>query len=57
MEYYKQNGHTNVPPTHKHSPLGSWVNKQREEYKKIQNKAPSQLVKYRIDKLNEINFQ
>jgi hypothetical protein len=57
VEYYKQNGHTNVPPTHKHSPLGSWVNKQREEYKKIQNKAPSQLDRYRIDRLNEINFQ
>jgi hypothetical protein len=59
VEYYKLNGHTNVPPTYKHSPLGSWVNKQREEYKKLHNKkaTPSQLDKYRIDKLNEINFQ
>ena len=50
-------GHCNVPATYRHSPLGTWVGKQREEYKKLKDKKSSQLDKYRIDKLNEIGFQ
>jgi len=49
--------HCNVPATYRHSPLGTWVGKQREEFKKLKEKKSSQLDKYRIDKLNEINFQ
>ncbi|KAL7541416.1 hypothetical protein ACHAWF_006928 [Thalassiosira exigua] len=57
LEYIKQNGHCNVPATYRHSPLGTWVGKQREEYKKLKDKRSSQLDKYRIDKLNEVKFQ
>jgi len=57
LEFVKQNGHCNVPATYRHSPLGTWVGKQREEYKKMKDKKSSQLDKYRIDKLNEVSFQ
>ena len=50
-------GHCNVPATYRHSPLGTWVGKQREEYKKLKDKKSSQLDNYRIDKLNDIGFQ
>jgi hypothetical protein len=55
--YHCYSGHCNVPATFRHSTLGSWVGKQREEYKKLKDKKSSQLDKYRIDKLNEIGFQ
>jgi len=57
LEYKKQNGDCNVPATYRHSPLGTWVSKQREEMKKLKDKKSSQLDMYRINKLNEINFQ
>ena len=57
LEYIKLHGHCNVPATYRHSPLGTWVGKQREEYKKFTNKRSSQLSKYRIDKLEEVGFQ
>jgi len=57
LEYIKVHGHCNVPATYRHSPLGTWVGKQREEYKKLKDKKSSQLDKYRIDKLNEVEFQ
>lgn len=50
-------GHSNVPATYRHSPLGTWVGKQREEYKKLKAKKASQLDQSRIDRLNEIGFQ
>ena len=50
-------GHCNVPATYRHSPLGTWVGKQREEYKKLKDKKSSQLDKYRVDKLTKIKFQ
>ncbi|KAL3817535.1 hypothetical protein ACHAXA_003708 [Cyclostephanos tholiformis] len=56
-EYQRQNGHCNVPATYRHSPLGTWVGKQREEYKKLMAKKSSQLDEARINKLNEIGFQ
>lgn len=54
---YCRSGHCNVPATFRHSPLGTWVGKQREEYRKLKDKKSSQLDKYRIDKLNEVGFQ
>mmetsp|Transcript_13924 Transcript_13924/g.27898 ORF Transcript_13924/g.27898 Transcript_13924/m.27898 type:complete len:551 (-) Transcript_13924:2-1654(-) len=57
LDFIEVNGHPNVPATYRHSPLGTWVGKQREEYKKFMNKQSSQLNKYRIDKLNEVGFQ
>ncbi|KAL7469173.1 hypothetical protein ACHAXS_009476 [Conticribra weissflogii] len=57
LDFIQANGHPNVPATYRHSPLGTWVGKQREEYKKFMNKQSSQLNKYRIDKLNEVGFQ
>ena len=55
--FFYISGHCNVPATYRHSPLGTWVGKQREEYKKLKDKKSSQLDKYRIDKLNDIGFQ
>jgi len=57
VEYIKQHGHCNVPATFRHSPLGTWVGKQREEYKKMKDKKSSQLDRYRVDKLNAVRFK
>ncbi len=54
-EYKAKNGHVEVPQ--KYLPLGTWVNKQRNEYNKIQKGVKSQLTQERISQLNSINFR
>ncbi|KAL9180410.1 hypothetical protein ACHAXT_008380 [Thalassiosira profunda] len=57
LDYKKEHGHCNVPATHRHSKLGNWVGKQREEYKRMKDKKSSQLDMYRIEKLNAVGFK
>jgi len=56
----KQHGTSHVSIyDEKFTQLGSWVKRQRAEYKKYQHKgrAKSQMTKERIDKLESIGFQ
>eukprot|EP00984_Skeletonema_dohrnii_P003370 scaffold1132_cov118-Skeletonema_dohrnii-CCMP3373.AAC.2 len=55
MEYKAKHGNVEVPQ--KYGPLGTWVNKQRNEYNKIQKGVKSQLTQERISQLNSINFR
>ena len=55
MEYKAKHGNVEVPQ--KYGPLGTWVNKQRNEYNKIQKGVKSQLTPERISQLNSINFR
>ncbi|KAK1734997.1 helicase-associated domain-containing protein [Skeletonema marinoi] len=54
-EYKEKHGDVEVPQ--KYGPLGTWVNKQRNEYNKIQKGVKSQLTQERISQLNSINFR
>lgn len=55
--FKKAHGHTRVPRVV--PGLGSWVYKQREEYRKYMSKGGPRttLTKERLDKLNEIGFE
>jgi len=49
--------HTNVPQRYTiNKPLGSWVNKQRNQYRLIEEGKPSLLTKERIESLNNLGF-
>ena len=57
-EYKTKFGNCDVPQ--KYSPnqrLGSWVNKQRNEYNNREAGKKSQMTNYRIDQLNGIDFR
>ena len=57
-EYKTKFGNCDVPQ--KYSPnqrLGSWVNKQRNEYNNREAGKKSQMTDYRIDQLNDIDFR
>lgn len=57
-EYKTKYGNCDVPQ--KYSPnqrLGSWVNKQRNEYNNREAGKKSQMTNYRIDQLNGIDFR
>jgi len=54
-EYKAKHGDVEVPQ--KYGPLGTWVNKQRNEYNKIQKGVKSQLTQERISQLNSVNFR
>ena len=57
-EYKTKFGNCDVPQ--KYSPnqrLGSWVNKQRNEYNNRKAGKKSQMTNYRIDQLNSIDFR
>ena len=57
QEYVEKHGTANVPTTAGHSKLSKWVGKQREEYKKFNNKQSSQLDRVRIEQLEKVGFQ
>ena len=49
--YFQQYGDCNVPQKYKENPsLGSWVNTQRQHYKK------GELLKEKVNLLNQLNF-
>jgi len=54
MAYKVNHGDCNVPQ--KWKPLGSWVNRQRKQYKKKQNGEKVSLSDQRVEKLEAIGF-
>jgi len=54
MTYKVNHGDCNVPQ--KWKPLGSWVNRQRKQYKKKQNGEKVSLSDQRVEKLEAIGF-
>lgn len=57
-EFQQQHGHTLVPKRYKANPaLGTWVNKQRQQYRNyLAGAKPCSLTESRIDLLNRVNF-
>lgn len=58
IQYKKYNGHCNV--LQRYTPnkkLGTWVNNQRTEYRKLMNGQKSSMTKERITALEEIGFE
>jgi len=53
--FQEKNGHA-VPPTNPLTPLRKWVERQRNEYKKIRSEEKSYLSVSKIQKLNDIGF-
>lgn len=56
-EYKREHGNCDVPlryePNHS---LGTFVNRQRTEYRKLQSGKPSSLTQQRVDELNRLGF-
>ena len=56
--YKSQHGDVDVPLKYKHNPaLGAFVNRQRTEYRKLQQGIQSSLTQDRINSLNELDFK
>ena len=56
-EYKTKFGNCDVPQKYSNQRLGSWVNKQRNEYNNRKAGKKSQMTNYRIDQLNGIDFR
>ena len=56
-EYKREHGNCDVPVRYEpnHS-LGTFVNRQRTEYRKLQSGKPSSLTQQRVDELNRLGF-
>ncbi|GFH61990.1 hypothetical protein CTEN210_18466 [Chaetoceros tenuissimus] len=56
-EYKAQNGHCNVPRVYEpNKALGTWVYKQRQEYRKMSEGLYSWITQERVEKLENIGF-
>lgn len=56
-EYRRQHGNVDVPLKYPPNPsLGTFVNRQRTEYRKMLAGKPSSMVKEKIDELNRLGF-
>lgn len=56
-EYKQQHGNVDVPLKYEPNPsLGTFVNRQRTEYRKMQNGKPSSITLQRVDDLNRLGF-
>lgn len=57
-EYKDQHGDIDVPLKYRHNQaLGAFVNRQRTEYRKLQQGMQSSLTQERIDSLNVLGFK
>jgi hypothetical protein len=56
-EYKNEYGNVDVPLKYEPNPsLGTFVNRQRTEYRKMQNGKPSSMTQQRVDELSRLSF-
>ena len=55
VEFSEREGHCNAPKSY--SQLGTWVNKQRREYKKFKAEEPSTMTTERVKALKTVGFE
>ena len=54
VDFQKKHGHCRVPSSH--AQLGNWAERQRYEFRKLQDSKPTRITQERIDQLNSVGF-